>query len=260
MSDIDNGSRAGTIDYSAIGINIDDAKPVERPFLGTVTQDTYEEGRVYGPGDSGITLHLVVTPLGRDKGFHAWLPLKYAKDSEDKTLFLDGLDGRETKYSLAGALGRVMDSFRLIFGAKDSEGQARQPGHGQLNGLTGWFVQRVLTYGKDPVTGELRGAGGRPTLMAVRKATAQEIAEAGGEAPSQSTTVYLDADITAALDILSGKKPIQFQRDVMKSTLAADIKSDILQGKMAAFLVANGYATEAAGVITRVADSALVAV
>jgi len=217
----DEANRAGTIDYSDIEINIADSKPVERPFLATITQDQYEEGRVYGPGDSGITLHLIATPLGRDKGFHAWLPLKYAKDADDKTLFADGADGRALKYSLAGALGRVMDSFRTVFGAKDDSGTDRQCGKGQLVGLTGWFVMRTLTYGKDPVTGELRGAGGRPTIIAVRKATAQEIAESGGDAPSQSQKAYTAEDIDTALGILDGKKPIQFQRDVMKATLPA---------------------------------------
>lgn len=241
------------IDYSTISIPIDDAKPVERPFLGTVTQDTFEEGRVYGAGDSGITEHLVVTPLGREKGFHAWLPLKYARDAEDKTLFADGADGRPTRYSLAGAFGRVADSFRSVFGGKNEDGSPREMGHGQLNGLTGWFVLRTLTYGKDPVTGELRGAGGRPTLIAVKKASATDIAEAGGEITTATTTstTYTDDVIAASLDILSGRKPLEFQRLVMKADLPANVKSDILQGTMATWLVKAGYADQNGAIITR---------
>lgn len=243
------------VDYSSIHIALDDAKPVERPFLGTVTQDTFEEGRVYGPADSGITEHIVVTPLGRDKGFHDWLPLKYAKDADDKALFADGADGRPTKYSLAGAFGRVADSYRSVFGGKNEDGTPREPGHGQLNGLTGWFVRRVLTYGKDPVTGELRGAGGRPVTIALKKATAQDIAEAGGEGVANAKVSYTEGDIAASLDILSGKKPLEYQRSVMKAELPANIKSAILQGTMSSWLVANGHATQDGNVIQRVVEA-----
>ena len=252
----DTNTRAGTIDLDSIDISLDDAKPQERPFLGTVTQDQFEDGRVYGPGDSGITLHLIVTPLGRDKGFHAWLPLKYASTKEDGvTVYMDGSNDLPIKYSMNGAFGRVIESFRSTFGNKDAEGNTYKPGHGQLCGLTGWFVLRTLTYGKDPVTGELRGAGGRPTIIALRKATAEEIASAGGEVSTGGSKDYSAEDIEAALTILDGKKALEYQRAVMKASISPELKSDILQGTMAGYLVARGYAVQDGAVIVRATEA-----
>ncbi len=252
----DENNRAGTVDYSSIDISVGDSKPVERPFLGSITIDAYEEGRVYGPGDSGVTWHLEVTAPGAEKGMHSWLPLKYASQKEDgQTVYFDGHDSDyPVKYSFQGALGRVLDSIREVHGAKDQDGQDRKPGNGGLVGLTGYWVLRVQTYGKDKVTGEIRGAGGRPVLIATKKATAEDLA--GVVTPSQaSAAIYTAENIEIALDLLSGFKPIQFQKTVIKAAISADLKTEILGGKAALFLVANGYATLDGGVINRVAVS-----
>lgn len=252
---------ARTVDIASIDISLDDAKPVERPFLGTITQDAFEDGRVYGPGDSGVQWHPMVTAL-RDgaKPQHDFLPLKYATAKEDGvTVYFDGHDlEHPIKYSMSGAFGRVLDSIRSVVGSKDSEGNDYKPGHGQLNGITCWWVQRTLTYGKDPVTGELRGANGRPHLVAVKKASADEIASAGGSAPS-GAVAYSAEEIEAALTILDGRKPLEYQRLVVKADgkdgrplLSADMKSAILAGTFAAYAVKEGLAMQDNGVIVRI--------
>lgn len=237
----DTASRAGTTDLASIHISVADAKPIERPFLGTITMDQYEDGRVYNDNDTGVTWHLGVTRVGSEKPFHNWIPLKFNKEG-----------GYNTN---SGKFGRVLNSVREIFGAKDEEGHDREPGHGNLVGLTGWCVLRVLTFGTDS-NGEPIG-GTKPSLIFVKKASKEDIETAGaGATPGEASKTLSDDDIAAALDILDGRKPLEYQKLVMKADISAELKSGILQGEVAKALVAGGYATQDGNVIRRVQETA----
>lgn len=258
----DTANRAGTIDYSTIDISLDDAKPEARPpFPGDITIDQFEDGRVYGAGDSGISWHLAVKPANSEKPFHSWIPLKYASEMVDNVkTFLDGTNGMPVKYSMSGEFGRVLNAIREVHGGKDAEGQQRKPGHGTLVGLSGFWLRETLTYGKDRVTGETR-QGGKPSLIAVK---APKGAAASTTQPTPAAQ-FSEADTLVALLILDGRKPLEYQRGLMKAKTLADIfpdsesgglavtpeiKNAVLDGSAAKYLVAKGYATESGGVIT----------
>lgn len=218
---------AELVDIETLDLSTEDTIPVERTFLGQIIIDQKE------PGKFGPQLHLAVKPLSfslntESGAFHNWPAIKFnAKTGELVT---------------QGEYGKVVNAIRTVFGS-------HKIGVGELVGLTGHFVLRKLEYGKDKVTGEII-AGKRDSLIAVRKATAEEIASAGVPAGTPSNPLYSAEDVTTLLSVMSGKKVLEYTRGLGKRVdISAELKNAIMNGSAATTLVTMGVATLVDGVL-----------
>lgn len=213
-----------TIDIDSIDLSTDDAIPQERSFLGVITHDQKEPGK-YGP-----QWHFGVKPLSfqlntETGSFHNWPAIKFS--DKDGSLITQG------------EFGRVVTAVKNAFGS-------HKIGVGELNGLVGHFVLRKLTYGKNRETGEVI-EGKRDSLIALRAATPDEIANAGIKPPAPTT--YSPEDTATLVELMSGKKVAEYTRGLGRNnTINADLKNALMNGDAARILVGMGVGEVVDGV------------
>lgn len=220
----------------------------ERPFLGEIIIDQYE------PGERGPKWHLGVKPLSftlssRTGAFHNWSKVPFQLDDAGRPVLND--QGRPVIAGGRGEYGRIKSALKSV-------GIDGAVGEGALIGKVAWFVQRVITYGRNQATGETI-QGGRPSLIAVRRATTKDIVEAGSadalspdERNGHITTTFTQEQAQAALDLMAGRKPTEYIKlaGTMKD-LETAVKRAVMDGTAQDFLVANGLAVEKGGVLER---------
>jgi hypothetical protein len=232
----DTQAPATDVDIETLDLSIDDAIPQERTFLGIITMDQKE------PGKFGPQWHIAVKPLSftlntESGSFHNWPAIKFSQ--------------KDGSLVTTGEYGRVVNAIRQVFGGKNEKGETRKIGVGDLVGLTGHFVLRKLEYGKDRVTGEVI-AGKRDSLIAIRKATAEEIASAGVPAGTPANPTYSNEDVGTLLDLMAGKKVLEYTKGLGRNqTLSAELKNAVMNGSAANTLVEMGEATLVNGVLER---------
>jgi hypothetical protein len=178
------------------------------PFLGVVTVDQWEEGKY------GTQWHLAVRPVefslqGETGAFHTYYGASTRKRSKMGAF-------------LAGARAvSALDGKRL--------------GHGEMIGLTCWWVRRDISFGKDD-EGEERIASG--VLVPVKSATDEELARAGSpsEAATPADPEWTDEEIQAVLAVLDGKRPSEAQVAAAKARLSPELKNAIFSGHAIEYL------------------------
>lgn len=217
------------VDIESLDLSTEDTIPVERTFLGQIIIDQKEPGK-YGP-----QWHLAVKPLSftlnsESGAFHNWPAIKFS--AKDGSLITQG------------EYGKVVSAIRQVHGA-------HKIGVGELVGTVGHFVLRKLEYGKDKETGEVI-AGKRDSLIAVRKATPEEVAGAGVPAGTPSNPLYSPADVETLLTLMAGKKSLEYTRGLGRNTtLSAELKNAIMNDSAAQQLVSMGVATLVDGVLVQ---------
>lgn len=156
--------------------------------------------------------HYGVTPEGSEKTIQAW--------------YNNGARGQ---------MAQVIASLKKSMGAALT-GMA--PGRGDLLGIRGVFERKTFTY-TDRESGERRESR-NPTIVMVKYIGAARAAEA-----------YSENDVVAMLGLVDGKKPAEYQRQIMKNDVLSNrAKVDILEGKALAWLVSEGYATRSGDILT----------
>lgn len=226
----DTEAPVSDIDIESLDISLDDAIPQERTFLGQIVIDQKQPGK-YGP-----EWHLGVRPLtftlNSESGvFHSNPKIKFStKTGELITM---------------GEFGRTLEAIRKVGGA---DVRGKKVGVGELCGLVFHFALRKLEYGKDKETGEVI-AGKRDSLIAVRRATKEELAglDLGTDAPTATT--YSPEDVDLLLAAMSGKKVLEYTRSVGRNdTLSKELKQAIMNGDAASTLIQMGVAQLVDGV------------
>ncbi len=241
---MENDNATATIDISTLSDTVKSGVE-EVPFLGEIGCDQFE------PGERGPRYHYGVKPLSftlrsRTGMLHTWARVPFVKDDAGQVVF--DANGRP---EISGGRGEYGKIKKALF----ENGISGNLGSGELLGKVAWFVQRVLTYGKDK-DGKLI-QGGQPTLIAVRRATAKDVLEnatahdlTADERNSVGAIGLTEAQYAAALELVDGKKPTEyFKRAGALEDL--DLKRALLNGAAQEHLVASGMAVEKAGVLVR---------
>lgn len=219
-----------------------DRKTISDEFLGMVVAD---EATI---GDRGEQVFIGIRPIRYNLGGKTGAYPLYIPTEGGKT-------GSRSK------LGLFMASMFNIYG----DNAFNFVGAGELVGLVGWWKRTQAEFGRDRQTGEKITSD---MFLAIRRATPEEIAEAGAAAENWKTETREDGesatnvnvnnrlgqspeggswsekDISAVLRVILGETTGTVVSKAATSKLAPNLKAAILGGQMVPYLLSSGVIEE----------------